>query len=66
MPLVMYDVECRMALEPMQGNRASSLVDLGYTNLLHITAVTSLSFWTCVNVLGDSLEFHQQIMATYM
>ena len=28
-PLVVYDVECQMALEPMQGNRASSQVDLG-------------------------------------
>ena len=44
MPLVMYDVGCGMALEPMQENQASSLVDLGYTDLLHITAVTSLSF----------------------
>ena len=43
-PLVVYDVERGMALEPMQGNQASSLVDLGYTNLLHIPAVTTLYF----------------------
>ena len=30
-PLFMYDVECGMALEPMQWNRASSQVDLGFT-----------------------------------
>ena len=40
----MYDVECRMALEPMQRNRASSRVDLVYTELFHIPAVTSVSF----------------------
>ena len=28
-PLVVYDVECGKALEPMQGNQASILVDLG-------------------------------------
>ena len=28
-PLVVYDVECQMALEPMQRNWASSQVDLG-------------------------------------
>ena len=30
-PLVVYTVECGMALEPMQGNQASSRCDLGYT-----------------------------------
>ena len=42
-PLV-YDGEWRIVLEPMQGNRASSRVDLGYTVLFHIPAVTSVSF----------------------
>ena len=28
-PLVVYDVECGIALEPMQGNRASFRFDLG-------------------------------------
>ena len=41
--LVMFDEESRMALEPMQGNRASSRVDLGYTELFHIAVVTSVS-----------------------
>ena len=40
----MYDVECRMAVEPMQGNRASSQVDLGCTEIFHIPVVTSVSF----------------------
>ena len=47
-----------MAVETMQGNLASSHVDLGYTVLFCIPAVTSLSFYTCDSVLG-TLEFHQ-------
>ena len=43
-PLVVYDGERGIALAPMQGNRASSRVDLGYTELFHIPAVTSVSF----------------------
>ena len=38
----MFNVECGMALEPMQGNRAYSGVDLGYTDLFHIAVVTSV------------------------
>ena len=38
---------------------ASSPVDLGYTELFCIPAVTSVSFLTCDSVLGDFLEFHQ-------
>ena len=40
-PLVVFDGECRMALEPRQGNTASSQVDLGYTELFSVAAVTS-------------------------
>ena len=32
-PLVVYDVECEMAMDSMKGKCASSWVDLGYTNL---------------------------------
>ena len=35
-PLVVYDVERGMAMEPMKGKCASSIVDLGYTNLFCI------------------------------
>ena len=42
--LVVYDVECGMALDQMQGNQALSRVDLGYTELLLIASLTSLSF----------------------
>ena len=40
-PLVIIDGECVMALEPMQGNWASSQVDLGYTELFLVATVTS-------------------------
>ena len=39
--LVMYDMERRMALEPMQGIRESSSVDFGYTDLFCFPVVTS-------------------------
>ena len=48
-----------MALEPMQGNWASSRVDLGYRELFCPPAVTSGSLKTCDSVLEDSLECHQ-------
>ena len=43
-PLLVYDVECRMALEPMQWKWASAPVYLGYTEIFHFPAVTSVSF----------------------
>ena len=55
----MYDVEYRMALEPMQANGASCQVDLGYTELFCIPEVTSGFFSSCDSVLGDSLVFCQ-------
>ena len=58
-PLVLYDVECEMAMDSMKGKCASSGVDLGYTNLFSIPEVTSVFFSCCDSVLGDSLELHQ-------
>ena len=40
-PLLVFDGERRMALEPMQGNRASSRIDLGYMELVRVASVTS-------------------------
>ena len=57
--LVVYDVECGMDMEPMQGKWASSRVDLGYTELFCIPEVTSVFFSSCDSVFMDSLEFHQ-------
>ena len=42
-PLVLFDGECRMALEPRQGIWASSRLDLGYKELFRVAAVTSSS-----------------------
>ena len=55
----MFDGKCRMALEKMQGNLASSRIDLRYTELVRIAVVTSGSHWSSDSVLGDSLEVHQ-------
>ena len=41
-PLDLYDVEHARAMEPMKGKWASSLVDLGYTELFCITEVTAV------------------------
>ena len=41
-PLVMFDVEQGMALEPMQGNQASSQVDFLYSDLFCVPMVTSV------------------------
>ena len=42
-PIVLYDGERGIALKPMQGYWSSFQVDLGYTELFHIPAVTSVS-----------------------
>ena len=39
-PIVVYDVEKEMDMQQKQGNRASSRVDLGYSKLFFIPAVT--------------------------
>ena len=41
-PPVVFDGECRMALEHMQGTRASFQDDLGYKELFSIAVVTSV------------------------
>ena len=42
-------------MESMQGQCASSCVDLGYINLFSIPELTSVLFSSCDSVLGDSL-----------
>ena len=46
-------------METMQGKLASSQIDLGYTDVFCVPEVTSVFFWSCDSVLGDSLEFSQ-------
>ena len=43
-PLVLYDGEQGIVMEPMQGNLAKSRVELGYSKIFHILAVSSVFF----------------------
>ena len=58
-PLVLYDVDRGMVMEPMQGKLASSQFDFGYTEEFCMPGVTSVFFSSCDSVVGDSLEFNQ-------
>ena len=58
-PLVVFDVEHRIAMEPMKGKWASSQDDLRYTELFCIPVVTAVFLSSCDSGLGDSLVFHQ-------
>ena len=58
-PLVLYDADRAMVMEPMQGKLASSQFDLGHIDLFCIPEVTSVFFSSCDSVVGDSLEFNQ-------
>ena len=58
-PLVVYEVERGVVMEPMQGKLASSQFDFGYTEQFCIPGVTSVFFSSCDSVVGDSLEFNQ-------
>ena len=57
-PLFLYDVDCGMVMEPMQGKLASFQFDLGYTEVFCVPEVTSGFFSTCDSVVGDSLDFN--------
>ena len=58
-PLVLYDADRAMVMEPMQGKLASSQFDLGHIDLFCIPEVTSVFFSSCDSVVGDCLEFIQ-------
>ena len=58
-PHVLYDADCGIVMEPMQGKLASSQLDLGHTDLFCLPEVTSGFFSSCDSVVGDSLEFTQ-------
>ena len=58
-PLVLYDVENRIAIEPMKWKWALSRVDLGYTELFCFPEVTAVFLSSCDSGLGDSMVFHQ-------
>ena len=58
-PLVLYDVEHGISMEPMNWKWSSSRFDLGYTELFCIPEVTAVFLSSCDSPLGDSLVFHQ-------
>ena len=58
-PLVLYDGDRGVVMEPMQGKLASSQFDFGYTEQFCISWVTSVFFSYCDSVVGDSLDFNQ-------
>ena len=58
-PLVLYDLDRVVVLEPRQGKLASSQFDFGYTEQFCIPGVTSVFFSSCDCVVGVSLDFSQ-------
>ena len=58
-PLVLYDEDHGMVMEPTQGKLASSQFDLGHTDRFCIPELTSVFFSSCDSVVGDSLEFNE-------
>ena len=57
--LVLYDVDHRVVMVPMQGKLSSSQFDFGYTEQFCIPGVTSVFLSSSDSVVGDSLEFNQ-------
>ena len=58
-PLVLYDLDRGMVMDPMQGKLASSQFDLLYTEILCVPEVTSVFFSSCESVVEDSSEFNK-------
>ena len=59
MPLVLYDEDCGMVMEPMQVKLASSQFDLVYSKVFCVPELTSMFFFSCDSVVADSVEFNQ-------
>ena len=58
-PLVLYNVEHGIVMEPIKVKWTSSLVDFRYTELFCIPEVTAVFLSSCDSGLGYSLVFHQ-------
>ena len=58
-PLVLYDEDRGMVMEPMQGKLASCQFDLAHTDIFCVPEVTSVFFSSCDSDVGDSLEYSQ-------
>ena len=65
-PLVLYSVDHGIAMEPMKGKRASSRVDLGYTELFCIPEVPQCSSHFVTVFLGTLWCSTKKIEAPYM
>ena len=65
-PLVLYDVEHGIAVEPMRGKWASTRVDLGYTELFCIPEVIAVFLSSVTVVLGTPWCSIRHIEAPYM
>ena len=58
-------MECGIALKPKHGNWSSFQVDLGYTELFDIPAVTSVSSRLVRDLWGSLLSSVKQIKSPY-
>ena len=58
-PLVLYDVDRVVVMEPTQRKLASSHFNFGYTEQFCFPSVTTVFFSSCDSVVGYSLEFNQ-------
>ena len=58
-PLVLYDEDRGMVMEPMQGKLATAPFDLGHTYVFCVPEVTSVFFSFCDSVVWDSLKFKE-------
>ena len=58
-PLVLYDVDRGVVMDPMLGKLASSQFVFVFTEKLCLPGVTSVFFSSCDSVVRDSLEINQ-------
>ena len=65
-PLVLYDVDHGIVMEPMQGKLASSQFDMGYTEQFSVPEETSVFFLSCDCVLGTLWISIKQLEAPYV
>ena len=65
-PLVVYDVECEMAMDSMKGKCASSWVDLGYTNLFAFLTWHQCSSLVVTVFLGILFSTIREIEVPYV
>ena len=65
-PIVLYDGELVTALKPIQSNWSSFQVHLGYTDLFHIPAVTSVTSRIVRDFLETLCNSVKQIKASYL